>query len=1694
MNVVDLPQIPDPEREQHLQQLIQQEAITPFDLEIAPLIRASLFQLSAREYVLLITMHHIVSDGWSIGVFSSELSVLYQAFSRGEVSPLPALAIQYADFTWWQREWLSGRKLENQLNYWNQQLMGANPILELPTDYLRPPVQTFSGANQSLLLNQELITAIKTLSYQQGVTLFMILLAAFQVLLYRYSGQEDIIVGFPVAGRNRAEVENMIGFFINTLVLRTKLVGNPSFLELLKQVYQAALDAYLYQDMPFEKIVQSLKLKPDLSRNPLFQVCFNMLNLEDIKLELPSMAVATINMPKTNTKFDIDLYLQEQNDGVKLDLTYNSDLFKPERMKEMLHQFQHLLEQIVVNPEVKIAEISLVTQRAELLLPNPRQLLSKNLTLPGHIGFWQQAQKLPDQIAIVDAQVRWTYAELEERSNLLADYLLVNQIKSQDIVAIYGHRSAGLVWAILGILKAGAAFVILDPAYPSFRLIDCLEVAQPRAWLQISIAGAITDSLQDYLETLALKCNLQLPQGSIAEIRHLFSDYVPSNPEIVVEPDQLAYIAFTSGSSGKPKGILGTHRPLSHFIQWHCQTFGLKESDRFSMLSGLSHDPLLRDIFTPLSLGATLCIPQSLDIETPEQLANWLKEQQITITHLTPALAQLLLIGNPIEPTLYLRYIFFGGDVLKMPDVLNIKDFAPHATCINFYGATETPQVMSYFIIPDSSNQVDLNRKNIPLGRGIENVQLLILNNQQNLAGIGELGEIYVRTPYLSKGYIGSNELNEERFIINPITEIPDDKLYKTGDLARYLADGNIEYFGRIDNQVKIRGFRIELGEIEAVLNTHAQIQQAVVMPREDVPGDKRLVAYIVTSDESLTSHQLREFLKQKLPEYMVPSAWVMLDKLPLTPNGKIDRQALPAPDGEITRTDQYVAPRTPREEIIANIFAQVLNVQNVGIDHNFFELGGHSLLATQLVSRLRRAFGVEIPLRAIFAAPTVVELNQTLTQLSNQGSGLGLPPIQPREEREELPLSWAQEGLWFLNQLEGASATYNMPGAVRITGDLDINVLQQALAEIVRRHEVLRTSFATVNGQPVQVIDSAATINIKVVDLPQLPDAEGEQHLQQLIQQEAHTPFDLEIAPLIRSSLLRLSATEYVLLLTMYHIVSDGWSIGIFSSELSSLYQAFSRGEASPLPALAIQYADFTVWQREWLSGEILATQLNYWRSQLKDAPSLLQLPTDRPRPSVQTYRGSTQTFSLNPDLTKQLQTRSRASGTTLFMTLVATFATLLHRYSGESDILIGTPIANRNREEIEGLIGFFVNTLVLRTQVENNPSFEELLTQVRETTLQAYQHQDVPFEQVVEALQPERSLSHSPLFQVTFVFQNTPMRDLELPGVVVAQLSTESTIAKFDLTLSMTESESGLVGEWEYNTDLFDDTTIERMATHFQNLLLAIAENPHQRVGEIPLLSAAERHQLLVEWNDTATEYPRDKCIHQLFEEQVEKTPLAVAVVFENQQLTYQELNQKSNQLAHYLQGLGVGLEVLVGICVERSPSMVVGLLGILKAGGAYVPLDPNYPQERLSYMLADSGVGVLLTQQSLLASLPSHSAQIVGLDTDWEAIAQASQENLDAGVGAENLAYVIYTSGSTGLPKGVAIEHQSPVALGYWARQTFTTAQLSGVLASTSICFDLSVFELFVTLFMGGKIILVRSCSGSNQSESSSRNNFN
>ncbi|MEH1791282.1 amino acid adenylation domain-containing protein [Nostoc sp.] len=1666
------------------QKLLEQRAIEPFDLAHDPLMRATLVVLSPTEQWLLVCMHHVVFDGWSIGLFVQELQALYNAYSQGQPSLLLPLPIQYADYAIWQRQWLQGEVLQNHLSYWEKQLANAPTFLPLPTDRSRPAVQTFNGSYQVFTLSVELTQRLLQLSQQQGATLFMTLLAAYNTLLYRYTGQEDILVGTPIAGRDRTELEGLIGFFVNTLVMRTNLAENPTFNELLPRIREMALSAYSHQDLPFEMLVEALQPERDLSHTPLFQVMFVLLNAPMSEIELTELSVSGLPIGITTAKFDLTLSMENTPNGLFGWWEYNTDLFDSSTIERMTGHFLTLLEAIVANPSERISQLPMLTtsEQQQLLVEWNNTQVDYPQDKCIHQLFEEQVERTPDAVAVVFENQQLTYHELNTRANQLAHYLRSLGVKADVLVGICVERSLDMVVGLLGILKAGGAYVPLDPEYPQERLRFILEDAQVSVLLS-----------QNHLVEKLPECQAQLV--SLDTNWQFICQLPQENPITDVQAINLAYVIYTSGSTGKPKGVQISHKSVSNFLSAMQQRPGITEQDTLLAVTTISFDIAALEIFLPITVGACLVIARRDVTLDGRELFDLLVKSKATIMQATPATWRLLLDSNYQFSDLK---ILCGGEALPW-DLVN-QLLARSASLWNLYGPTEAT-------IWSSVCQLESHDSLISIGRPIDNTQIYILDQNLQPVPVGVPGELHIGGAGLARGYLNRPELTQEKFIPNPFvggrgaeeqrgrgeTEYQSsnsERLYKTGDLARYLPDGNIEYLGRIDNQVKIRGFRIELGEIEAALSQHPHVQASYVIAREDISGDKRLVAYVVPQLQvTITISELRSNLKKKLPDYMVPSAIVILESLPLTPNGKIDRRALPAPEPSGELSDKYVAPRNPIEEILALIWQQVLKVDLVGRHDNFFELGGHSLLATQLISRVRSSLKVELPLRSLFAAPTIAQLAPSIQQLQQQVQDLELaaPPILPRTGNAELPLSYAQQRLWFLDQFEPNSASYNIPFGLRLVGTLNVAALEQSLIEIIYRHEALRTNFITVDGQASQIIHhwrEQGTLNreqenipwtLSVVDLKHLPLTEIEIAAQQLVQQQALLAFDLESEALMRATLVVLSPTEQWLLVCMHHVVSDGWSIGVFVQELQALYNASSQGQPSPLLPLPIQYADFAIWQRQWLQGEVLKSQLSYWKQQLANAPTFLPLPTDRLRPAVQTFNGAYLEFALSAELTQQLTKLSQQQGVTLFMTLLAAYDTLLYRYTGQTDILVGTPIANRDRTEIEGLIGFFVNTLVMRTDLSENPSFNELLPRLRETAFGAYAHQDLPFEMLVEALQPERDLSYTPLFQVMFVLNNAPKSEIELTGLTVSSLLIESAIAKFDLTLSMENTSTGLVGGWEYNTDLFDSSTIERMTGHFVTLLEGIVANPQERISQLPMLTASEQQQLLVEWNDTGVDYPQDKCIHQLFEEQVERTPDAVAVVFENQQLTYHELNCRANQLAHYLRSLGVSADVLVGICVERSLEMVVGLLGILKAGGAYVPLDPEYPQDRLTFMLADAQVSVLLTQQHLVESLPQHQARVVHLDNDWLAIAKSSQENPIAQVQASNVAYVIYTSGSTGQPKGVMLSHSSLCNHMFWMQATFPLTEKDKVLQKTPFGFDASVWEFYAPLLAGGQLLI-------------------
>ncbi|MEG3959207.1 amino acid adenylation domain-containing protein [Microcoleus sp. herbarium2] len=1654
-----------------LKEQVTQEARRPFNLEQGSVMRVSLFTRSPKDHILMLAIHHIASDFWSLLILMDELRLLYSAEKTGTQASLPPQNLSYVDYVHWQNQMLAAAAGERLWAYWREQLAGDLPVINLPIDRPRSPVQTYQGASHSFRLTEELAQRLKGLAQAQKATLYMTLLAAFQVLLYRYTGQEDILVGSLTFGRTQREFTEIVGYFVNPVVLRANLAGNPTFQAFLSQVRQTVLGAIGHQDYPFPLLVERLQPNRDPSLSPIFQVLFALQKPQQFKevveLFAPSQKASQVNwgelklepfeIPQQEGQFDLTLEMIEAEESLFGAFKYNTDLFEADTITRMSGHFQTLLEAMVTNPQQPVSQLPLLStaEQHQLLVEwnNTKAEYPQSICL--HQLFEAIVEQTPDAVAVVFEDSVLTYRQLNIRANQLAHHLQALGVGPEVLVGICLERSLDMLVGLLGILKAGGAYVPLDPAYPSERLRFMLEDSQ--APVLLTHKGVAAE-----LPTIGTGV-VYLDADSEAIARNS-----QSNPTSNVTGNNLAYVIYTSGSTGKPKGVQVLHSAVVNFLTSMRRCPGLTDQDILLSVTTLSFDIAALEIFLPLSVGARLVMVSRSVATDGTQLLERLNSCGATVMQATPATWRLLLSAG--WPGSHQLKILCGGEALSRELANQLLEKG--ASLWNLYGPTEAT-------IWSTIARVDNSDGTVCIGRPIANTEIYLLDEHLKPVPVGVPGELYISGAGLARGYLNRPELTAQKFIANPLSQEPNARLYKTGDLARYQRDGSIEYLGRIDHQVKVRGFRIELGEIEVVLNQHPVVQQSVVTVREDIPGNQQLVAYLVPEPEQTppTVAQLRQFLKQQLPEYLTPSAFVTLDSLPLTPNGKVDRKALPSPEmARLEVETTFAAPRTPIEEMLALIWSDILGVKQVGIHDNFFELGGHSLLATQVISRVRSTLAVELPLGSLFENPTVLGLAECVETALSVRQPIVAPPLLPTARSVEMPLSFAQARLWFLEQLEPGNAFYNISAAVRLSGHLNVAALEQSLNQIISRHEALRTNLVTVNGKPVQVIASTLTLTVPVVDLQQLPESQREIYSQRLANEEAVQPFDLATEPLVRTKLLQLNEVEHVLLLTIHHIVSDGWSMGVLVRELAALYEAYCNDSLLVLPELPIQYPDFAVWQQQWLQGEVLESQLAYWKQQLGGAPALLELPTDRPRPAVQTFQGAHQSFALSKEVTEALITLSQRQGVTLFMTLLAAFGTLLHRYTGQADICVGTPIANRNRAEIEGLIGLFVNTLVLRTDISGNPSFEDLLSRVRQVALEAYAHQDVPFEQLVEALQPSRDLSYTPLFQVMFVLQNAPMPSLKLQGLTLTPLAVESATAKFDLTLSLENSEQGLTGAWEYNKDLFDAATIVRMSGHFQTLLEAMVTNPQEPVSQLPLLSTAEQHQLLVEWNNTKAEYPQSICLHQLFEAIVEQTPDAVAVVFEDSVLTYRQLNIRANQLAHHLQALGVGPEVLVGICLERSLDMLVGLLGILKAGGAYVPLDPAYPSERLRFMLEDSQAPVLLTHKGVAAELPTIGTGVVYLDADSEAIARNSQSNPTSNVTGNNLAYVIYTSGSTGKPKGVQVLHSAVVNFLTSMRRCPGLTDQDILLSVTTLSFDIAALEIFLPLSVGARLVMV------------------
>ncbi|NVJ03794.1 amino acid adenylation domain-containing protein [Myxococcus sp. AM001] len=1413
LSLIDLRHLPAEARDTEVSRITAEQAQRPIDLLTGPLLQGTLLRVGEQDHHLLLTVHHIVSDGWSVGVLMRELRTLYGDFAAGRPSSLLELPIRYADFAAWQRKWMPGQSQERLLPYWRKRLAGAPTLLALPTDRPRPQVQRFKGTRRTFHLTGETTLAIDALCRKERTTLFMTLLAGFSALLHRYSGQEDLVLGSPISGRIRPEVEGLVGFFVNTLVLRNDLSGNPRFVDLLARVREVTLGAFAHQELPFEKLVEALQPERTLRHAQLFQVMFVLQNAPT--LEAASSAAlqlaATAESWEVNTgtaKCDLILYMARTPEGLRASFEYDTDLFDDARIERMAGHLQVLLAAAASNPLQRLSELPLLT-------PAERQRVLREWNAPSadfprglcvHELFSRQAARTPDAVAVSYGAHALSYQALDARSNQLARHLRSLGVGPEVLVGLCVERSVDLIVSMLGILKAGGAYLPLEASYPAERLAFMLE--DSRAGLLL-----VHDARRQHLPAFQGPV-VRIDADGDAIARH---SALPLPP--VASADNTAYVIYTSGSTGRPKGSAILHRSVAALLL-NSDFVHFTPEDRVAQASNASFDPSTFEIWGALFHGAHLVGITADPAREPYALAAQVQAEAITVMFVTTAVLHLLARQVP-DAFRHVHTLVFGGEAADPLALREVLRHGPPRRLLNGYGPTECT-VFSTFEPIDAPPTLG---HPVPIGRAITNGPVYLLDKHLQPVPIGIPGELYVAGERLGRGYFNRPELTARTFVPDPFSTQPGARLYKTGDLGRHLPDGRIEYLGRVDLQVKIRGFRVELGEIEEQLRQHPAVKDCTVVALQ-AGGDRKLAAYLVAREQAPTQVSLRGWLRERLPEHMVPASFTLLPALPLTHNGKVDRRALPTPEPAQGDASSYQPPRTSTEEVLCRLWGALLEMKRVGIHDNFFHLGGHSLLATQVVSRVRAELGVELSLRTLFAEPTVAQLAKHLSSTEPAVAlARPVPPLRRVARDGAMQVSFAQERLWRFFQRAPESSAYNIPRAFRLVGPLEPRHVEAALQGLIARHEALRVTYSEEDGVPVQRIQPPPRFQLREVDLRGREDREAEAMRDMLA--SALRPFDLTRGPLMHASLLRLEDEEHVLFFCMHHIASDGWSLGVLARELSRLYTASVTGGDAGLPRLDIQYPDYAAWQRDWLSGEELRERIGFWRNALQGAPMLLNLPTDRPRPATRTFNGLRQPMDLGTERSRALHALCRREQVTPFMALLAAFGAVLARRSGQEEVVIGSPIANRLQPELEPLIGMFVNGLCLRVNLRGDPSFRELLRRVREETLAAYAHQEVPIDQVVASLGIEPPANRTPVFQAMFVLQNTPTAPLELPGLTVTPVPVNRGSVTYELTLALTETPGGFSGTLEFNTDLFEPATAERLHAGLVELLDAVLVN---------------------------------------------------------------------------------------------------------------------------------------------------------------------------------------------------------------------------------------------------------------------------
>ncbi len=1650
--MLDWTTVPPAEIESKFENLLIEDRKKGFNLSKAPLIRIKLIKIKDNEFKFIWSHHHVLIDGWSLPILLKEVFTHYEMLNKGMDAQLPPKR-PYKDYI----KWLKTKNKDEAKNFWTGYLKGFQTPTKLHYD--NTGVQTGEYKKEKLTLSEELSVKLINFVKERKITLSTFLQAVLGILLSKYVNEEDVMFGATFSGRSPElpGSETMLGLFINTLPIRAKINPGTPITDWIVQFHK---DQIPLKDFEWSALYEIQNYSELTDKQNMFDTLFVFENYP-----------VDSSMSNTNLSFNIkDVHTFERTNypvtfvsspaiPVTLEIAYDTSLFFNSTIKRILNHFKAIAEQIINHPEITYKNLNFLTDKDEEVLSSVQgKHFSIDLSTNIVKEFKKVVESYKNNTAVIGNGEKITYGELDTISDFIATNLISMGVEPEDKIILYVDKSTKMIAAMLGILKAGAAFVPVDPVTPAGRVQYIINDSNARL--------VITN--EKYAGNLE---ELEIEYVSLEKIAGPLNDVIALTDKINLEPEYLAYVIYTSGSTGKPKGTLLQHLGVVNLAKSLSAFYEIEHESNLLQFASINFDASIYEIFGALLNGAKLTLFEKSNLKNPEDLLDEFEKLEITFVTLPPSLLSVM----NVKKVNHLKTILSAGEACPVDVGLRWSKFYHF---FNGYGPTEAT-------VGTTIEKFDGVKKylTVPIGNAVPNIKVYVLDKYLNKTPVGVTGELHISGINLARGYLGKPGLTAEKFIPDPYSGIPGARMYKTGDLVKIHENGKIEFIGRIDNQVKLRGFRIELGEIENVLVEHPDIDVAAVVVKESPNKDKMLAAFVQLNDkDNFNKTKIFEYLKNKLPDYMIPATLTVLDEMPITINGKIDRKKLRGLETEELDKAEYVAPESPTQILLANIWKELTGANEVGLNDNFFNLGGHSILATQAVSRIREAFGVEVSLKDFFEMKNLGELARFIEDHSQSISKEIQNPVEKIKRDGVLPLSFSQQRLWFLNQFAPEGSSYNIPAILELEGELNPDALNYAVNKMIERHEVLRSSFHSVNGKPQVKIDDKFEYKIEILDLSN--DDNKEEKTKEILNEIIRMPFDLSKLPLFNIKLIKTKPDTHICAIVMHHIISDGWSIGVIVNEISELYKSFITSEEPELEELKIQYVDYAAWQKNILTGETLEKEIEYWKNELNGASFVLEIPTDKPRPQVQTFNGSLVNFNLSEELSNKIEKISSQLNITPYMFLLGAFEILLSKYSRQSEFIIGTPIANRTKLETEKLIGFFVNTLAIRATVNKNMTVQELMKTVRAKMLSAYSHQSLPFEKLVEVIQPERDTSRSPLFQVAFVFQNAPASAIELPGLKVKQYEIEGVTANYDVTLYMQKKTGVFAGTFEYNTDLFYKETIEKIIKEFSNLLEKLTGDTKEKIKNISLVAKDDLEKLIYDFNKSGHEYEDDKCAHQKFEELVRTKPKAIALTFTEveeklaltEQLTYEEVNKRANQLARVLRKNGVTTDIIVGISLPRSFEMVISMLAILKAGGAFLPIDPTYPADRIKHMIEDSGMKILISTEKISRNYKFYNGKIINLDSEKDLISAEENTDLENITYPENLAYIIYTSGSTGLPKGTMLSHKGLLNLSLAQRDSFGITGESKVLQFSSYSFDASVWEFVMALLNGASLSLV------------------